>query len=492
MRADAWGLCAVSSDGQMESLPYQEAWIRERAAENEWTLGPIYGLDRSATGKNGVRATVREMVDAIRDTPKAQRPKRVLLIRTDRLGRELLEVMALLYELRDLGITLHTRTDGDLGLSRVTEQLPTLFHAVLAAQENEVRRDKASAVYSRKKRALEEHRKTRQAVEGRAIAVSPRAPYGLRFDDGYFVPKPPESDAVKLAFEMKCAGYGAHKIAKKLADVAPPLTRKDGTEVSQHWENGRVLGLLKMDVYRGVVVDEATWLRAQRPLREVAQPTRRWPWPLGGALQCVCGLPLVGLAGSQPERWRWYMCRNLPAHGGKSVCHRNTLIEDQFVSLLAELAASPDIVAKYTKAADTGDRKLALARLSQLRAELSKHDERRKRLLRGYEDSVVGDADYRERMAELKAEYEAHRNEADQLEREVAVANANRLSASQANGVLQDAARVWATADNDDRRAIAKAVGKVVGGLVVLRDGKLTAKGQSEAERPSAQKQQRS
>lgn len=151
------------------------------------------------------------------------------------------------------------------------------------------------------------------------------------------------------------------------------------------------------------------------------------------------------------------------------------MVEDQFVALLRDLSASPDLIATYTRATVTGDRKLALARLSQLRVELSKHDERRKRLLRGYEDGVVVDTDYRERMAELKSEYAAHRDEADLLEREVAVANANRLSSSQANGIIADAARVWGSADNDDRRAISKAVGKLLGGLVVLRDGTLVA-----------------
>jgi hypothetical protein len=71
-----------------------------------------------------------ESIVQFRATERSERPQRALMVRLDRLGRGLgLEALAALSEIVQLGVTIHTRQDGDYTLN--------------GAIENEARRDKA-------------------------------------------------------------------------------------------------------------------------------------------------------------------------------------------------------------------------------------------------------------------------------------------------------------------------------------------------------------
>jgi hypothetical protein len=95
-----------------------------------------------------------------------------------------------------------------------------MFRLMIAGMENETRIDKANAVYRR--------RRERAAANPR-VAVGSRAPYGLQVVNGLYEPKAPESEAVRLTYEMRLEGYGFSLIAKRLREVAPPIERRDGS-----------------------------------------------------------------------------------------------------------------------------------------------------------------------------------------------------------------------------------------------------------------------
>jgi len=66
--------------------------------------------------------------------------------------------------------------------------------------------------------------------------------------------------------------------------------------------------MIRRESYKGTIVDEATWERAQRNMRDTFARTEGVTpeWPLTGALRCECGVPLMGLC-SGGKRCRYYV-----------------------------------------------------------------------------------------------------------------------------------------------------------------------------------------
>src|ERR1700728_2299795 len=80
-----WALAAVSSEGQTETLVHQRRWAEETAASHGWHLARV--VEGVATGKTGPRRIVRDLLADLRSIEPEARPKKLLMIRADRLGR---------------------------------------------------------------------------------------------------------------------------------------------------------------------------------------------------------------------------------------------------------------------------------------------------------------------------------------------------------------------------------------------------------------------
>jgi DNA invertase Pin-like site-specific DNA recombinase len=150
MNATAWLLAVVSSDGQAETLDFQERWGRQAAAENGWTIERTF--KDVSSGRDGARQLLKNLLQELRDLPKSARPARVLLVRIDRLGRgDGLEIIATISEIKRLGVGLFTRDDGELKLERASDALMPAMKSILAGIENEVRADRTRAGLARRK-----------------------------------------------------------------------------------------------------------------------------------------------------------------------------------------------------------------------------------------------------------------------------------------------------------------------------------------------------
>ncbi len=159
-------------------------------------------------------------------------------------------------------------------------------HAVkfaVAAQENEVRIDKAKAEYDRRREARETDPR---------IAVSNAYPYGLTFKKksgesfARVVPKEPEAAMVRKAFKMRAAGKGCYVIAKALRDVAPPMELRNGQKQRMTWDGDFCSRMFRKHSYvEAGVIDEATFQKAQRnDVKQSGRAPRKYHWPLTGAL----------------------------------------------------------------------------------------------------------------------------------------------------------------------------------------------------------------
>jgi DNA invertase Pin-like site-specific DNA recombinase len=85
--------------------------------EHGWTITRTFrGV---SSGRDGTRGLLETLLAKLRETRPGERPNRVLMTRLDRLGRGLgIEALAAIAEIVRLGVTIHTRQDGDYRLAR--------------------------------------------------------------------------------------------------------------------------------------------------------------------------------------------------------------------------------------------------------------------------------------------------------------------------------------------------------------------------------------
>jgi hypothetical protein len=383
------------------------------------------------------------------------------MIRLDRLGRGTgIDSMAALSEIYNLGTIVHTRQDGDVKLSRAADAILPMFRSLIAGLENETRIDKANATYDRR-------RKARETDPRRAITS--KGPYGTRFESGYLVPQEPEANAIRLMFALRLQGFGSHVIGKKMAEVAPPLVQKNGAVRHCRWQSDLVSKLLKKRAYvEAGIISESDWLRAQQ-LRSTkgGRIARKYDWPLVGAVRCECGTPLVGMTNTRSKIF-YYACPDRRRVHGKYICHRREQVEGAFWSVLWTLKRAP--VFPEASRADRDDRKLLVTRLSTLRAEISKIPDSLERIYAAFDQGHVKSSTLQDRLDSLEQKRVKATAEATEIESRLDDLKAQEFSADEARDAVETATRRWRKANCDEKKAIARIVGRLFGGLTVTAD----------------------
>jgi Resolvase, N terminal domain/Recombinase zinc beta ribbon domain len=453
-----WAFLVVSDPGQADTLEGQAAWAKEAARVRGWSL--VRTVSGVSSGKLGARKLALGMLEDLTAMPPEQRPARLLMIRLERLGRgNGLEAIEVFLRLRRLGVVVHTRLDGDVSYDRASELLMPVLRFFIGGMENEVRRDKLNATYARKRKARE---------SDPSVAVSNRVPYGLCIRDGHLCAQSPEDGAVRLAYELKVQGYGTHTIGRKLANVAPPRISPNGDVQPQIWNADRVRKLIINVSYKGTIVDEDIWIRAQRPAREVNRPARRYEYALGGALRCECGRALVGVKGSgKPSSpFLYYQCKNYERHG-RLKHYRSDVLEQQFLAILGRLTVDDALLERYVGSQSVEQAEAAEGQLAAIEAELRTMDARRRLIHRAFEDGVLAQRDLQWRLDDLHQEQSNLERRRDALNGELKTLQALRTSRRDIKKLVKDAGAHWIEAQTEDRRALAKAIGRAFGGLIV-------------------------
>src|SRR5580704_817668 len=224
--AAVWALAAVSSEGQSETLVHQRRWAEESAASHGWHLTRV--IEGVATGKGGPRRIVRDLLADLRALDAEARPKKLLMIRADRLGRgSIVESQIVLRDLLELGVGVFTRDQGDVKLDSAMDELISAATLAVARHENEVRREKSLAVYRRKRAAGER--------------IGSKAPYGIHRKNGKDVPDRERAPIVRQAFKLRLEGKGYDVIGRRLSGIAPPHVYLNGNSRAVHWTPRRYL-----------------------------------------------------------------------------------------------------------------------------------------------------------------------------------------------------------------------------------------------------------
>jgi len=391
----AWALLAVSSEPQSETLPHQRAWAEQTCREKGWHLARAF--EGVASGKDGPRRLTQELLLELRATPVAERPAHVLMVRLDRVGRgSIVESQIVVRDLFVLGARVYTRDAGEVRLDSAMDELIAAVQMAVARHENEVRSDKIASVYRRRRAAGQ--------------IVSNRTVYGvLLTKERLYVAVPECAEAVRTAFEMRVAGVPVLTIARWLQDNAPPQRFKNGRSRVVRWGDTRVAEMIMNRQYCGTVVDETTWMRAQRVSRYAGRAPRKarkhGVFPLGGMLRCACGRGLAAVARRTKGSGRivrHYVCRAMWNHGSHYVSHKAESCEAKFVELLRRAAENPAACARMRRFGFHGDTlELVRQRHAELSAKLAAIDDARARAWRLEDAGRISQADVVERLSVL-------------------------------------------------------------------------------------------
>jgi site-specific DNA recombinase len=327
-----WSYAAVSSSPQEATLDDQQQWANETALRNGWIIARHFS--GVGSGAKGTREILSNLIDEIERTPKAARPKRVLMIRIDRVGRIALDCIAAVARLRKLGVLLHTRQDGDVKLETAMDSARPIFELIAAEMENAARSDKWKAVHARRR------------AEGKHVGS---IPYGVILVDGEAVAFEPEAQLVREIFRLAEQGWGYTRLARWARVNAPPKRTHDGSDKPYTWSASTVKSILVSKTLRNLIVSEDQWQRTkaarQRDFRSRAP--KRWDWPLQGAVRCTCGKLLTGhCSGAERYRTRYYICRHHTLEPGQRShpAHRADNLEAEFVRLLRSVRVDPTLI----------------------------------------------------------------------------------------------------------------------------------------------------
>ena len=457
----AWAYLVVSSELQAQTLPDQKAWADKVALERGWTITRTF--QSVSTGADGVRVLFKSLMDALRNTPRAKRPARILMIRLDRLGRgDGLDAMATLAEIRKCGVTIHTRQDGDVTLARASDALSPMFKLITGAFENEARSDKALAVFARKRAA--------------GLVAGNRAPYGLDIISGRHTFLKSHSKAIRTAFKMRANDIGYHTIARYMTENAPSQKFKKGNEKTIHWTSNRVLRLLENEAYlKSGLIDEMTWRRVQNvtKTRSRSQAASKYPWPMSGSIVCECGKALHGHANPQ-RRTRYYKCTAIWNHDGRTILHPAGAVEGAFEKLLSRLVATPSLIQKHVRnavAESTFERKRLEKDAVSLRARLAGVDKKIDAVFDLHSLGKVHSDDVAPRLQRLNAEKDEYGDQLRAIEARLEVFEEATTRVADIAAVVANANRLWQRAgragDVAGQQTLCRAISRRLGGFVV-------------------------
>jgi DNA invertase Pin-like site-specific DNA recombinase len=449
----------VSSAGQEDTLFHQRAWAEGEAKNKGWRLPDGGIFEDTATGKDGPRRTVRRILADLKAMTPEARPQWLLMIRADQLGRgDMVATQVVVQELHQLGVNVWTR-QGEMKVDTAMEKLFVAIQATVALQENEVRADKMRQVRRQKREA------------GLRMGT---VPYGISREKGKDSPDPKRAPVVKEAFSLRLQGKGYDAIGRRLTAIAPPQEYKESSRVV-HWTPQRVKNLLKNHAYvDAMLIDEATFVRAQKVAKTLTNDRsgdrrRTYDWPLSGVLTCHCGRALIGMpCGTDPWRYRYYVCKARWNHDQKLRLVRADALEAQFVSLLGRLDASPALIKRYrTRAVAPVSSPVLERTIREGNAKLADLSKRREKVWDLYESGDVRKEDVQSRLDNLSERSDRLQSEVEESKEQLAVAKGLAQRQRDAEDLLRAAVKIFQRANVEQQSEIAKATCLELGGFTV-------------------------
>jgi DNA invertase Pin-like site-specific DNA recombinase len=449
----AWLYAAVSSSPQEATLEDQLAWGKSVAVANGWTITREFS--GVGSGAKGTRDLLKDLLAELRGTPKARRPKHLLMIRLDRLGRgDGMENIGALSELRSLGVAVFTRDDGLVRLSKASDALLPAMKSIVAGIENEIRSEKWRAVHARRR------------AQGLHVGL---LPFGCVLVDGRAVPFEPEAAIVREIFRLAEARWGYTRLARWAREHALAKRQADGSEKPYRWNASTIKSMLESKTLRGLVVTEGQWqaTKAARQSDFRARAPRRWAWPLQGAVRCTCGKLLAGHAsGTGKYRTRYYICRHHSLEPGEKShpSHRADGMESAFVELLRNIRVNEDLFVPVDEPATVEQWK---AQEREARRRVADLDRRIQKAWALAEDGKIKAPDLSARLAELNDQRGNAESALSAATEALQHASTAKQTMESVAGIFERVAEDWPQAPLELQQEFARACAEMLEGLRV-------------------------
>lgn len=252
MRKQNVAYLRVSTEAQTEKygLDMQKQKILDYCDREGVQIDKWY-IDGGYSGSKLDRPQITELLD---DSKKGLIAK-VFIYKLDRMSRDVIDTLNLLYRfLPKYGVQVVSMTE-DLKFENPMDKVMIGVNAIMGQYEREV-------IYMRTRAGMKERVKKGLWMGGG------RTPYGYYYDrnDGILHPKEEEADIVRKAFQLYIEGYSCDRISKMLGFkgeriVIQLLKRKSNIGIIEY----------KGEEYKGLhepIVDEHTFYQAQECMKK--------------------------------------------------------------------------------------------------------------------------------------------------------------------------------------------------------------------------------
>jgi site-specific DNA recombinase len=250
-------------------------------------------------------------------------------------------------------------------------------------------------------------------------------------------PVPVEVAVVNRMFQMADAGTSQRRIARILDDEGIPTAngrRWQQSTVAQHLGNPLYIGKIRRrvdgrwEVYDGqheAIVDEALWhrvnrSRSTRERKAGGRPMKSQHVMSGRTFKCGCGSAMIAV--TQPGRPDVYICRGRRDHGPE-FCRqpsvRRVTVDEALLGQLTSRYFDLDGTRDRLRDQIASELPTARAAVADADRESAKVDARIAKIVRGWQDEVISDAEYKRQRVDLDAEREAAQAALEQRQRRV-------------------------------------------------------------------------
>jgi site-specific DNA recombinase len=399
----AAGYVRVSTQDQVEhglNLAEDRERIREKYEAEGWELVEVFD-DGGLQGDDPNRPGLLALLDSL------DRIDVVILRSIERLARDPMILGLATNAFRAAGVRLESFATGPIDIETPQGEFTSSLFVAMGKFEKRLT-----------------GQRVKQAMRARARAgdlPGGTAPYGYAWRAKQLVIVPAQAKVVRRVFDAYLAGDGQRAIVRALNEDKVPTALGVGV-----WQQSQVSRILGAVAYTGrmefggevipanhePIVTVEVWERA-RAIRMDGSRSKGGRHAEGkhllvrGMLRCSCGsamIPRKARPGQERER---YVCRGRIEHGSDFCSQPSIRRERVDAPLLATLLDGyVDFEATRQRIEDRAESVGSLAREArdQAETELASIDRRLARVLRGWQDDVIDDAEYARQRADLEAE----------------------------------------------------------------------------------------
>ena len=244
LRVAAYARVSTDLDSQETSIENQrEHYLHYINGHEDWELAGIY----EESGVSGTKAETRpELMKLMKDC-RAGEIDLVITKSISRFARNTSECIAMVRELKDIGVTLIFEKE-NIDTSKMESEFLLTLLAAFAESESQ-------SISTNQKWSIRRRFQSGTYKGG-------KVPYGYRRDKKGYVIHLGEAEIVKRIFNMLCDGKGTLVIARELNEERIPTWTESykGLEAQGKWRSNSIIAIARNEFYTGDSLYQKTFM----------------------------------------------------------------------------------------------------------------------------------------------------------------------------------------------------------------------------------------